>query len=591
MAYNAEYQRPYEGGYVNKPDESTPEMAEFINARDDTLLKIEQFLANLDISGLGSDYALLSEAGYSLGLDINENYIMTISIKNKAGAILDSKSIDFPIESSIIDIDYADGNLILTLQNGNSVSVGISDIVRGLVPTTRKIAGIDLADDITKEELKDAIGIYDDVVSAGEIKPWLYIENEEVIVGTYNGKPLYRKTLPPISISVDRTMYALDVEYDSIMIDNSASFLVDNEGTTINTCSIGMIDDRTLIGDYTCNVFIINDKNICFRKGASITYTAYMTIQYTKTTDAEGSGNDLKPYGIYDAKLDEIKAEIDEVKNAITETTETTMPNSHEGRLLIKKIGGFQQEVKNSVVSGVKTHGKNFLNIGELNKTASGLSIITKENVITIKGTVEKATLLYVIGGHSETTTLFTLGIGTYSLSDGIRLVNYNGTDRNHCSGTFTLEEPFQVTGLQVMNPNSGAGSFNAGDLFDFSINAMLNEGDELLEFEPYKESYIALSQPIELSDSDKIINTESGFVLIIGETTEALPIADQIALNSLATYDGITYLEFVSEIKPTFKGEYGTSKHGGYTLESLLTARNNDLRLSSLEASVVNNI
>ncbi len=153
MAYNAEYQRPYEGGYVNLPSEETPEKAEFMNARDDTIIKIEQFLANLDLSGLGSDYALLSEAGCSLGLNIDSNYIMTISLKNKAGAVLDSKNIDFPIESSIIDIDYADGNLILTLQNGNSVSVGISDIVRGLVPTTRRIAGIDLADDITAEEL------------------------------------------------------------------------------------------------------------------------------------------------------------------------------------------------------------------------------------------------------------------------------------------------------------------------------------------------------------------------------------------------------------------------------------------------------
>jgi hypothetical protein len=62
-------------------------------------------------------------------------------------------------------------------------------------------------------------------------------------------------------------------------------------------------------------------------------------------------------------------------------------------------------------------------------------------------------------------------------------------------------------------------------------------------------------------------------------ETTEALPIADQIGLNSLATYDGITYVEFDSEIQPTLKAEYGTSKVGGYTLESLLTARNNDLR------------
>ena len=153
MAYVAEYQRPYENGYVNRPDESTPEMAEFMNARDDAILKIEQFLATLDFSG---DYALLSEAGFSLELGIDSNYVMTISLKNKAGDILSSKQIDFPIESMVVNATYENGKIILTLQNGNTLPIDISDMVRGLVPTTRKIAGIDLQDDITKEELVTA---------------------------------------------------------------------------------------------------------------------------------------------------------------------------------------------------------------------------------------------------------------------------------------------------------------------------------------------------------------------------------------------------------------------------------------------------
>lgn len=75
-------------------------------------------------------------------------------------------------------------------------------------------------------------------------------------------------------------------------------------------------------------------------------------------------------------------------------------------------------------------------------------------------------------------------------------------------------------------------------------------------------------------------------------EVTEELPIADQIGLNSLATYDGITYVEFIyDELEPTFKGKYGTSEVGGMTLESLLVARNNELRLTAVENAVVNNI
>lgn len=75
-------------------------------------------------------------------------------------------------------------------------------------------------------------------------------------------------------------------------------------------------------------------------------------------------------------------------------------------------------------------------------------------------------------------------------------------------------------------------------------------------------------------------------------ETIEELPVETQIALNSIPTYDGITYVEFISDVQPTFyKFKYGTTEMGGMTLESLLTARNNDLRLSALETSVVNNI
>lgn len=84
MTYEANYERPYPDGYVNIPDESTPEMAEFINARDDAILKIEDFLSKLKLSDFGEE-------------------------------------------------------------------------IENLVPKTRTIAGIDLEDDITKEELTSVL--------------------------------------------------------------------------------------------------------------------------------------------------------------------------------------------------------------------------------------------------------------------------------------------------------------------------------------------------------------------------------------------------------------------------------------------------
>lgn len=52
---------------------------------------------------------------------------------------------------------------------------------------------------------------------------------------------------------------------------------------------------------------------------------------------------------------------------------------------------------------------------------------------------------------------------------------------------------------------------------------------------------------------------------------TEALPIADQVALNSVKTFDGTTYLEFDSPLQPEFVAEYGTSKVGGVALANSL--------------------
>lgn len=55
---------------------------------------------------------------------------------------------------------------------------------------------------------------------------------------------------------------------------------------------------------------------------------------------------------------------------------------------------------------------------------------------------------------------------------------------------------------------------------------------------------------------------------------TESLPIADQIALNSLLSYDGITYVEFDTEVQPTWKAKYGTSEVGAKALEAYANAQ-----------------
>lgn len=67
--------------------------------------------------------------------------------------------------------------------------------------------------------------------------------------------------------------------------------------------------------------------------------------------------------------------------------------------------------------------------------------------------------------------------------------------------------------------------------------------------------------------------------------TFEPLPTADQIALNSLLSFDGVTHIYFDSEIEPVIEVEYGTSRVGGYTLDALNTAKRNEAQIASLVA------
>lgn len=105
-------------------------------------------------------FSLVSATGCDLGLSIDTStYVMTLELKNSAGQVLSSKTIDFPIESMVVNASYKDGKLTLTLQNGQTLVVDISAIVSGLVNDTRTIAGLNLKDDISKEELITALGI------------------------------------------------------------------------------------------------------------------------------------------------------------------------------------------------------------------------------------------------------------------------------------------------------------------------------------------------------------------------------------------------------------------------------------------------
>lgn len=127
-----------------------------------------------------SDYALVDEAGYELGLSIDgTTYIMTLELKNKEGEVLDTKTVDLPLETMVVGASYEDGQLKLTLQNGTTVDVDVSEMVSGLVSDSFTIAGIDMKDDITKEELKSALDVPASVSELPDAEDYLKVDDVE----------------------------------------------------------------------------------------------------------------------------------------------------------------------------------------------------------------------------------------------------------------------------------------------------------------------------------------------------------------------------------------------------------------------------
>lgn len=86
--------------------------------------------------------ALFASTG-TLTLDPS-TFVITMTLKSISGATLVTQSIDLPVESMVVGATYDNGtkSIILTLQNGNTVSVPVGDLVDGLATTEQLNAEI-----------------------------------------------------------------------------------------------------------------------------------------------------------------------------------------------------------------------------------------------------------------------------------------------------------------------------------------------------------------------------------------------------------------------------------------------------------------
>lgn len=105
--------------------------------------------------------------------------------------------------------------------------------------------------------------------------------SEEQIIGTWFGKPLYRKTLTTVVEGNSQGSISLsNLNYDQIWINQGKSF---NQYDGNNTSSaINWVSN--INNDYGI-VYINVGKNVMIRNNSSQTRQYYITLEYTKTTD------------------------------------------------------------------------------------------------------------------------------------------------------------------------------------------------------------------------------------------------------------------------------------------------------------------
>lgn len=102
------------------------------NSNTNTEINITVPTSAADVSALPAS----TKYGASISVSINTtNYQITTTLKDQDGNTLGTaQTIDLPLESVVVNGSYDSTNkeIVLTLQNGNTIEIPVSDLVSGL---------------------------------------------------------------------------------------------------------------------------------------------------------------------------------------------------------------------------------------------------------------------------------------------------------------------------------------------------------------------------------------------------------------------------------------------------------------------------
>lgn len=321
--YTAQYTRPYADGYKDRPDESTPEYARFINARDDALLRIETFLAAINVPSKLSE--LVNDEGFIKNTVSNlanyylksETYARTETYtKAEVQALIADAVSKVSGKLNILIVDELPTSDISTTtfylvpkktkqeKNLYDEYINTDGTESGWEPIGAASTSVDLSEYYKKTEVDTLLAnkvstsdlvassfsgtkaIIGNQVSGGGGSALHVYSTEEKVVGTWiDGRPVYERT---VEISDNRVVNG---SFEIIVL-NNIDFLVSQNVTFRDVYQNGakfiLSNYAPTIAGWTYGslIYVNSNNDLIFRfDGAGGELKIFGVIQYIKTID------------------------------------------------------------------------------------------------------------------------------------------------------------------------------------------------------------------------------------------------------------------------------------------------------------------
>ena len=163
----------------------------------------------------------ITKYGSTIDLDMDSaTYVLTLALKDQDGTVLNTKTVDLPIESVVVNgrYDAANKKIVLILQSGSTIDVPVGDLIAGLQTeiTSVNTLDADLVDDtnsthkfVTAQDKtnwnnkSDFSGSYNDLSNKPTI-PAAQVQSDWNAT-TGMGVILNKPTIPDVSGKEDKT--------------------------------------------------------------------------------------------------------------------------------------------------------------------------------------------------------------------------------------------------------------------------------------------------------------------------------------------------------------------------------------------------